>query len=76
MLLVFALLVMPAVTALMLTRRIKTAFATSAVVGMLPVGVGLWLSFVKDLPSAATIVLLSFVLMLAAGGVSLVRRTA
>ena len=75
-LLVFALLVMPAVTALMLTRRIKTAFATSAVVGMLPVGVGLWLSFVKDLPSAATIVLLSFVLMLAAGGVSLVRRTA
>ena len=75
-LLVFALLVMPPVTALLLTRRIKGAFAVSAVAGMLPIGVGLWFSYAADLPAAATIVLISFLLMLAAGGVSMVRRMA
>lgn len=76
MLLVFALLVMPAVTALLLTKQIRQAFAASAVVGMLPIAAGLWISYIKDLPAPATIVMISFVLMLLAGGVSMVRKTA
>ncbi|MDH7568493.1 MAG: metal ABC transporter permease [Armatimonadota bacterium] len=73
-LVVFALLVMPAVTALLVTRRLQQAFAVSVAAGVLPIGAGLYLSYVKDLPSGACIVLISFLLMLAGGGVRLLRH--
>lgn len=75
-LLVFALLVMPAVTALLVTRHLRRAFPVAMACGALPIGIGLYLSYVQDFPSAACIVMVSFLLMLAAGGVSLARRTA
>ncbi|NLC58859.1 MAG: metal ABC transporter permease [Armatimonadetes bacterium] len=73
-LLVFAMLVLPPVTALLLTRHLRRAFPVSAALGVLPVGIGLYLSYVRDVPSAACIVIVSFALLLAAGGLSLLRR--
>lgn len=73
-LLVFALLILPAVTALLLTRRLGRAFPVSVACGVLPTAVGLYLSYVADLPSGACIVLLSFALLTLCGGVALVRR--
>lgn len=72
-LLTFASLVIPAVTALLVTRRMSAAFAASMLAGVLPVPVGLYLSFVWDLPSAATIVALSFALLLLVGLMSRLR---
>lgn len=69
-LLTFASLVVPAVTALLLTRRMGAAFGGALVAGTLPVPLGLYLSFVADLPAAATIVVLGFGLLLIAGIVS------
>lgn len=62
-LLVFAMLVIPGVTALILSRRMSTAFGVSIVAGLVPVVLGLYLSFILDLPSAAAIVFLSFLLL-------------
>lgn len=73
-LLVFAFLVIPAVTALLLARRLKTALALAAALSVVPVVAGLYLSFVWDLPSAATIVLLMFVLVCLALPVAAARR--
>ena len=72
-LLTFASLVVPAVTALLLTRRMGTAFGVAIAAGTIPVPLGLYLSFVADLPAAATIVVLGFALLLIAGGVSRLR---
>lgn len=72
-LLAFAALVIPAVTALLLTRRMAGAFTVSIIAGLLPVPIGLYLSFVADLPSAATIVATSFGLLVVAGIVSRLR---
>jgi ABC-type Mn2+/Zn2+ transport system permease subunit len=72
-LLVFAMLVIPAVSALLLTRHLRAAFPTAVIFGVLPIGIGLYVSYVFDLPSAACIVLVSFILMVAAGGVRLLR---
>ena len=69
-LLTFASLVVPAVTALLLTRRMATAFGVAVAAGTVPVPLGLYLSFVADLPAAATIVVLGFALLLIAGAVS------
>ncbi|MBI3945058.1 MAG: metal ABC transporter permease [Armatimonadetes bacterium] len=73
-LLVFALLIMPAVTALTVTRRLNRAFPVSVACGALPIAAGLHVSYARDLPSGACIVLVSFLLLLAGGGVSLLRR--
>ncbi len=72
-LLTFASLVIPAITALLLTRRMSTALAASVAVGLTPVPVGLYLSFVWDLPSAATIVVLGAALLVIGGLVSRLR---
>ena len=72
-LLTFASLVIPAITALLLTRRMNRAVAVSVVMGILPVPIGLYLSFIWDMPSAATIVVLAFVLLVIGGLVSRLR---
>lgn len=57
--LVSALLVIPAVTALQLARGFKSALVWSVVVSVSSVLLGIFLSFVFDLPSGATVVLVS-----------------
>jgi zinc transport system permease protein len=66
-LLAFSALVLPPVTALLLTRRMKSAFSVSVLLGLVPVPIGLYLSFVGDLPSSATIVAVMFVVLLLGG---------
>ena len=73
-LLTFSALVIPPVTALLLTRRMGSAFTVSILAGMLPVPIGLYISFVADLPSAATVVATSFGLLVIAGIVARVRH--
>lgn len=65
-LLTSALLVLPAATALLLARSMKTAFAFSPLLAAVPVVLGLHISFVADYPASAVIVVLSFVLFLGA----------
>jgi ABC-type Mn2+/Zn2+ transport system permease subunit len=72
-LLTFGSLVIPPVTALLLTRRMSNALSVSVAAGMLPVPVGLYLSFVADLPAAATVVAVSFLFLLVAGALSRLR---
>jgi zinc transport system permease protein len=72
-LLTFGSLVIPPVTALLLTRRMNTALAVSVATGMLPVPIGLYVSFVASLPSEATVVAVSFVFLLVAGAISRLR---
>lgn len=69
-LLTVASLVIAPVTALLLTRRMGSAFAVAVAAGTIPVPVGLYISFVADLPAAATVVIVGFALLLIAGIVS------
>ena len=69
-LLAFSSLVLPAVTALLVTRRWRSAILVALMTGLVPVPVGLYLSFVWDLPPAATVVAFNFALLLVAGVVS------
>ncbi len=66
-LMTFASLIIPPVTALLLTRRMETAFAVAVLAGMIPVPIGLYVSYVADLPSTATVVILEFALLILAG---------
>jgi zinc transport system permease protein len=59
-LLVTALLVIPAAAALLLARSFKQALILSSLVSSLSVIIGLLAAFYLDLPAAATVVLLSF----------------
>ncbi len=72
-LLAFSALVLPAVTALLVTRRWRSATLVALLAGLIPVPAGLYLSFVWDLPPAATVVAFNFALLLVAGVVSRVR---
>lgn len=60
--LISALLILPAVTALQLARGFKTAILLSAGLGVASVVGGIFLSFVMDLPTGATIIIISFLL--------------
>lgn len=62
-LLTFALLVLPAVTALLVTNRLRHAFSLAPLLAVVPVALGLHLSLVWDLPAAAAIVGLSCALL-------------
>ena len=57
-LLTSALLVLPAATALLLARSMKTAFWLAPLFAVVPVVLGLHLSFVADYPASAVIVVL------------------
>jgi ABC-type Mn2+/Zn2+ transport system permease subunit len=57
-LLIFGLLVVPPFTALLLTKKFKTMYFASAVIAVMAVWLGLWISFLFDLPSGPAIILL------------------
>lgn len=64
--LVSALLILPAVTALQLSRGFKTAMTIGAIASALSVILGISLSFLLDLPTGATIVMINVVFFLLA----------
>ncbi len=70
-LLVTALLVIPAAAALLLARSFRQALVLSSMVAFLSVVLGLLAAFYLDLPASATVVLLSFFLF---GCLFLLRR--
>jgi ABC-type Mn2+/Zn2+ transport system permease subunit len=53
---VFGFLVVPPVTAMLLTRNVKVIFAVSVLIGLLAPVVGLFLAFVFDVPASPAIV--------------------
>ncbi|MBB6048948.1 metal ABC transporter permease [Armatimonas rosea] len=72
-LLTFGTLVIPAVSALLLTKRISHTFTLAAVLGAIPIPLGLYLSFIWDFSPGAMIVALSAVLLVVCGLLSKVR---
>lgn len=61
-LLIFALLVQPGATALQLTYNLKSFFWISATAGILACALGLALSYIFDIPSGASVVLMATLL--------------
>jgi len=72
-LLVFALLVAPGMVGLMLGDRLRSATWIAVVSAVVPVIGGLYLSYIFDLPPAATIVLLAVAIVLVAAPVRSLR---
>lgn len=64
--LISALLILPAVSALQIAKGFKTAIVLSAVIGVCTVVAGITLAFVVNVPAGATIVLVNFVTFLTA----------
>jgi zinc transport system permease protein len=71
--LVSSLLVLPAVTALQVSRSFRLALLVSAACGLLSVVAGIVLAFLLDLPAGAAIVLTNFALFLLACAASRLR---
>jgi zinc transport system permease protein len=65
-LLTSSLLILPAVTALQLARSFKGTMITSSIVAICSVIIGIYLSLFLNLPTGATIVLLNFLVFIAA----------
>ena len=61
-LLIFALIINPAAAAYQLTYSLKKMFLLSALFGVFSGWIGLWISYLFDLPSGATIVIISAVI--------------
>ncbi len=75
-LLIFALLVQPGATAMQLTYDLKLFFIVSAAAGMTACVSGLLISYIFDLPSGASVVVMATVIFAAAYVASPKRRTA
>jgi ABC-type Mn2+/Zn2+ transport system permease subunit len=60
------MLILPAATALLLVKRLHWAFVVAPLIAVVPVAIGLHLSFIGDLPASAVIVALSSLLFLPA----------
>jgi ABC-type Mn2+/Zn2+ transport system permease subunit len=73
-LVVLNFLVLPAATALLVTRRIQTTFILSIILGVVTSFVGITLSQVAGLPHGPTITGVSLVMLLITGSIKLVRR--
>lgn len=73
---VFALLVLPALTSLYLTERLKYVFLCSAVLGVLSTSVGYYISYAFEFPTGASMVLFSSILFLAGLFITLLRKIA
>ncbi|MDI6890967.1 MAG: metal ABC transporter permease [Thermodesulfovibrionales bacterium] len=65
-LLVTALLILPAVTALQIARSFRGTMAVSSVIGTGSVLIGTYLSFAMNLSTGATIVMINFIFFMAA----------
>lgn len=63
--LISALIIIPPVSALLLARSFKQVLVWSACFGLVSVWVGVYLSFVFDIPSGATIILVNLVFLAA-----------
>jgi zinc transport system permease protein len=64
--LISALLVLPAVTALQIGKGFRTTIVIAGAMGVVSVVLGIFISFLADIPTGATIVLLNFTMFLAA----------
>jgi zinc transport system permease protein len=64
--LISALLILPAVSALQLAKGFKTAIVSAAVIGVCTVVAGISVSFMMNLPTGATIVLINFLTFISA----------
>lgn len=73
-LIVLNLLVLPAATALVVGRRLQTAFVLSIVFGVVTSFLGIVLSHVTDLPSGPVIAGVSLAILLLTGFINLFRR--
>ena len=58
--LISSLLILPAVSALQLAKGFKTAISLSALIGLATVVTGIFVSFIMNLPTGATIVIINF----------------
>ena len=72
--LVIALLTMPAAMASRFTFNFKKMMLLSIIIGIVFTECGLWLSYLLDWPSGATIVLVAGILILASWGIQRLRR--
>jgi len=72
---VFAFSVIPAAAALMLTDRIQLTIALSVLFGVISAAVGYYVSWVEQLPTGATMVVIA-ALFLLPGLVKILRRSA
>lgn len=72
--LISALLILPAVSALQLAKGFKTAILLAALIGMGTVIIGIFVSFVMNLPTGATIVLVNFTLFALTFVIKIFRR--
>ncbi len=73
-LVVLNFLVLPAATALLVSRRVRTTFILSIILGVVTSFVGITLSQIADLPHGPTITGVSLVMLLITGSIKLVRR--
>lgn len=64
--LVSALLILPAVTALQLVKGFKAAMIAAVIISVLSVLIGITVSFYGDIPAGATIVMVNFILFVLA----------
>ncbi len=62
--LISALLVLPAVTALQLAKGFRATMIIAGLIGVVSVVLGIFVSFLADLPTGATIVILNFIVFL------------
>ncbi|GLI38531.1 metal ABC transporter permease [Geobacter hydrogenophilus] len=72
--LISALLILPAVTSLQIARGFRTAILLAVVLGVLSVVSGIVISFLANLPAGATIILVNFTLFLISFGVRKLRK--
>ena len=64
--LISAMLIIPPVAALLLSRTFKQVLWLAAVFGAVSVWAGIWFSFVFNIPSGATIILVDLAILLGA----------
>jgi len=72
--LISALLILPAVSALQLARGFRTAIFLSVSIGVASVIGGIFVSFLLNLPTGATIIMCNFFLFLASSLFKRLRR--
>jgi zinc transport system permease protein len=66
--LVSALLILPSTTALQIAKSFKSTMLLAAAVSVFSVISGIWISFVSDLPTGGTIIIINFIVFMAVLG--------
>lgn len=73
--LISSLIILPAVAALQIARSFKTVILTASLFSLLSVLLGIFTSYLFDLPSGASIVMLNFIFFLFAWGFACLRKS-